>query len=46
MRAAFSLDAYRLSPQCVQAVAAFIAGVQVHGLHMLPGRWGQWVAPI
>lgn len=30
------MDAYYLSPMC----AGLIVGVQVHSLHVLPGRWG------
>ena len=37
------LDAHCLFPQCVQAVIPLIGGVLVQSLHLLPGRWRQWI---
>ena len=45
LRIAFGLDACCLFPQCVQGIILLTGGMQVHGLCLLPGRWGQWVVP-
>ena len=44
--AAFDLDFCCLFPQYIHGVVPLIVGVQVYGLHVLPGRWRKWVAPV
>ena len=46
MSATFGLNACCLFLQCVQGAIPLIGGVLVYGLHMLPGRWRQWVEPV
>lgn len=41
----FGLDAFCLFLQCVLAIIPLIKSGQVHGLHVLLGRWREWLEP-